>query len=114
MRAEVDPRTGTVMNLVDLKKHMYTAIMDQLDHRNIDKDVSPFKEGVISSAENLVGTHTYALGLTPFPPRFAPDLCQSPGGAALAVRFPNPSCLERGQYLGILRPKSWLGKEPRS
>jgi hypothetical protein len=89
MGAEVDPRTGTVMNLVDLKKHMYTAIMDQLDHRNIDKDVSPFKEGVISSAENLVSIHTCALGLVPFPPRCVLELCQSPGGVALA-RGPYP------------------------
>ena len=35
-----------VMNLVDLKRHIESAIMDVMDHKNIDKDVPFFKDVV--------------------------------------------------------------------
>ncbi|XP_013388313.1 6-pyruvoyl tetrahydrobiopterin synthase [Lingula anatina] len=48
----VDPVTGMVMNLTDLKKYMQLAIMNNLDHKNLDKDV-PFFKDVVSTTENL-------------------------------------------------------------
>ncbi|XP_061174521.1 6-pyruvoyl tetrahydrobiopterin synthase-like [Saccostrea echinata] len=52
VKGPVDPVTGMVMNIVDLKKFMQDAIMDTLDHKNIDKDVPYFKDKV-STTENL-------------------------------------------------------------
>ncbi|RIB09794.1 6-pyruvoyl tetrahydrobiopterin synthase [Gigaspora rosea] len=42
IRGEVDPHTGMVMNLTDLKKCMGVAILDELDHKNLDLDVPYF------------------------------------------------------------------------
>ncbi|CAG8836133.1 41156_t:CDS:2, partial [Gigaspora margarita] len=39
---KVDPHTGMVMNLTDLKKCMGVAILDELDHKNLDLDVPYF------------------------------------------------------------------------
>ena len=51
---QVDPRTGMVMSLDDLKKILNEKIMDKLDHRNIDLDVDEFREKHIpSTAENI-------------------------------------------------------------
>ena len=44
MRGEVDERTGMVINLTVLKKCMHQAIMEPLDHRNLDKDVPYFAQ----------------------------------------------------------------------
>lgn len=52
LKGPVDPVTGMVMNIVDLKVFMQKAIMETLDHRNIDKDVPYFKDKV-STTENL-------------------------------------------------------------
>ncbi|XP_033749959.1 6-pyruvoyl tetrahydrobiopterin synthase-like [Pecten maximus] len=52
LRGPVDPVTGMVMNLTDLKKFMNMAIMDVMDHKNVDKDV-PYFKNVISTAENI-------------------------------------------------------------
>ncbi|KAG9475683.1 hypothetical protein GDO78_003864 [Eleutherodactylus coqui] len=43
VRGEINPVTGMVMNLTDLKKHMEEAIMIPLDHKNLDRDVPFFK-----------------------------------------------------------------------
>ncbi|CAO3648873.1 unnamed protein product [Mucor fragilis] len=43
LKGEVDPVTGMVMNLVDLKECIKLAVMDPLDHRNLDLDVEFFK-----------------------------------------------------------------------
>eukprot|EP00729_Bicosta_minor_P000471 gene470-34330_t len=53
LRGQVDAATGMVINLVDLKQHMKTAIMDTMDHRNLDAEVVPFKDGVVSTVENI-------------------------------------------------------------
>lgn len=37
---------------MDLKKAMQT-VLNKLDHKNIDKDVEEFKNGVVSTAENI-------------------------------------------------------------
>ncbi|XP_051494465.1 6-pyruvoyl tetrahydrobiopterin synthase isoform X2 [Apus apus] len=49
---EIDPVSGMVMNLTDLKEYMQEAIMEPLDHKNLDKDVPYFAE-VVSTTENV-------------------------------------------------------------
>ncbi|CAG0889150.1 unnamed protein product, partial [Cyprideis torosa] len=51
-RGPVDPMTGMVINLSDLKHYMKLAVVDPLDHKNLDKDV-PFFKDVVSTTENL-------------------------------------------------------------
>ncbi|XP_076465183.1 6-pyruvoyl tetrahydrobiopterin synthase-like [Babylonia areolata] len=52
VRGPVDPATGMVINLQDLKQYINEAIMSVLDHKNIDKDVPYFKD-VVSTTENV-------------------------------------------------------------
>lgn len=52
IRGHVEPKTGMVMNLVDLKAIIERCIMKPLDHKNLDKDVPYFKL-VPSTTENL-------------------------------------------------------------
>ncbi|NXK87170.1 PTPS synthase, partial [Formicarius rufipectus] len=49
---QIDPLSGMVMNLAELKEHMQEAIMEPLDHKNLDKDVPYFAE-VVSTTENV-------------------------------------------------------------
>ncbi|NWV70707.1 PTPS synthase, partial [Malurus elegans] len=49
---QIDPVSGMVMNLTDLKEFMQAAIMEPLDHKNLDKDV-PFFSEVVSTTENV-------------------------------------------------------------
>lgn len=49
---EVDPVTGMVINLRDLKAVMTEVIEDGLDHRNLNVDVPAF-EGINPTAENI-------------------------------------------------------------
>jgi 6-pyruvoyltetrahydropterin/6-carboxytetrahydropterin synthase len=44
VKGEVNPLTGMVMNLEDLKKCIKIAVMDILDHKNLDHDVPYFKD----------------------------------------------------------------------
>ncbi|XP_069672818.1 6-pyruvoyl tetrahydrobiopterin synthase isoform X1 [Periplaneta americana] len=44
LHGTIDPSTGMVMNINDLKKYMNNAIMEPLDHKNLDKDV-PYFDG---------------------------------------------------------------------
>ena len=48
----VDPETGYVMDLKDLKDLVNRRVVDDLDHRNLNLDV-PWLEGVLPSTENL-------------------------------------------------------------
>ncbi|XP_005058864.1 PREDICTED: 6-pyruvoyl tetrahydrobiopterin synthase isoform X1 [Ficedula albicollis] len=48
----IDPVSGMVMNLTDLKEYMQAAIVEPLDHKNLDKDVPYFSE-VVSTTENV-------------------------------------------------------------
>lgn len=48
----VNPETGFVMNLADLKSLILTNIIDHVDHMNLNEDV-PFLDGIIPSTENL-------------------------------------------------------------
>lgn len=48
----MDPSTGMVMNIADMKVYMEKAIMKQFDHKNVDKDIAYFKYNT-STAENI-------------------------------------------------------------
>ena len=52
VRGPLDPKTGMVMNIADLKVVMNKAFMETLDHKNLDKDVPYFKD-CVSTAENI-------------------------------------------------------------
>ncbi|CAM9318918.1 unnamed protein product [Lampetra fluviatilis] len=52
VRGKIDHATGMVMNIVDLKEAMQEAIMNPMDHKNLDKDVPYFKD-VPSTTENV-------------------------------------------------------------
>ncbi|CAI2168856.1 11476_t:CDS:2 [Funneliformis geosporum] len=53
VKGEINPITGMVMNLMDLKECLKIAVMDILDHKNLDLDVEFFKDKP-STSENLV------------------------------------------------------------
>jgi len=52
IRGPLDPITGMVMNLVDLKLYIKEEVLDVLDHRNLDLDV-PWFGGRVSTTENV-------------------------------------------------------------
>lgn len=52
VKGEVNPDTGFVMNLVDLKELMMTYIIEPVDHKNLNVDVLMLK-GQLPSTENL-------------------------------------------------------------
>lgn len=52
LKGQVDAVTGMVMNLVELKQIMHKAVLEPLDHKNLDKDVEWFRDRV-STTENL-------------------------------------------------------------
>ncbi|XP_037546644.1 6-pyruvoyl tetrahydrobiopterin synthase [Nematolebias whitei] len=52
VRGKIDPITGMVMNITELKKCIETVIMVPLDHKNLDKDV-PYFANVVSTTENV-------------------------------------------------------------
>ena len=49
---EVDPRTGMVMDLKDLKKVLESEVLEAMDHRFLNEEVSVFRT-VIPSTENI-------------------------------------------------------------
>ena len=49
---EVDPRTGMLMNLKDLKAIIVQYVEDKFDHRNLNTEFEEFKT-MTSTAENL-------------------------------------------------------------
>lgn len=53
VEGEVDPRTGYVIDLGDLKRIAQRELVDHLDHKNLNLDV-PFMAGTIPTTENLV------------------------------------------------------------
>eukprot|EP00035_Acanthoeca_spectabilis_P023123 m.447852 g.447852 ORF g.447852 m.447852 type:complete len:139 (-) comp19570_c0_seq1:3518-3934(-) len=52
VRGPIDPVTGMVINLVELKQMIYDCVVNVMDHKNVDLDVPYFKE-VPSTAENI-------------------------------------------------------------
>lgn len=53
VEGEIDPDTGYVLDLGELRDLVESAALADLDHRNLNTDVS-WLEGVIPSTENLV------------------------------------------------------------
>jgi 6-pyruvoyltetrahydropterin/6-carboxytetrahydropterin synthase len=49
---EVDPETGFVMDLTELKEIVNIRIIEKVDHRNLNTDVD-FMNGVLPSTENI-------------------------------------------------------------
>lgn len=52
VRGPCDPVTGMVLNLSDLKRYIETAVMERLDHKNLDRDV-PYFASTPSTTENV-------------------------------------------------------------
>ncbi len=52
VEGEVDPDTGYVMDLKTLKEILGHAVLDDLDHANLNVDV-PWLSGVVPTTENL-------------------------------------------------------------
>ncbi|XP_020292271.1 6-pyruvoyl tetrahydrobiopterin synthase [Pseudomyrmex gracilis] len=52
VRGPIDPSTGMVMNLTNLKRYMQEAVLDRFDHKNIDKQVDYFAN-TVSTTENI-------------------------------------------------------------
>ncbi|MXV38182.1 6-carboxytetrahydropterin synthase [Flavobacteriaceae bacterium Ap0902] len=50
---QINPETGFVMNLDDLKKIIQDEVVDYLDHKNLNVDIPEFKDK-IPTAENIV------------------------------------------------------------
>jgi 6-pyruvoyltetrahydropterin/6-carboxytetrahydropterin synthase len=53
IEGEVDPETGYVMDLGELKRIAEAELIRHLDHKNLNLDV-PFMAGIIPTTENLV------------------------------------------------------------
>lgn len=53
VRGEIDPDTGMVMDLRDLRDVIRRAIIDKVDHANLNVDVD-FLQDLRPSAENIV------------------------------------------------------------
>ena len=52
VRGSIDPETGMVIDLKELKDIMRDRVIDRVDHTNLNEDVD-FLRGVIPTAENL-------------------------------------------------------------
>ena len=52
VKGEVDPRSGFVVDLKELKQIMNREVIDALDHRFLNKEVPEFREA-IPTTENL-------------------------------------------------------------
>ncbi len=52
IKGEIDPETGFVMNLKDLKKIIESQVEDRFDHKNLNLDAEEFKN-LIPTAENI-------------------------------------------------------------
>jgi len=55
VKGPIDPVTGMVMNVTDLKKIIHEHVFDIMDHKHLDKDVAVFRDtDLVSTTENLV------------------------------------------------------------
>ena len=66
VKGEVDPRTGMVLDLKELKEILEQDVMQAMDHRFLNHEVPPFAES-IPTTENLAVEIWRRLA-----PRFAP------------------------------------------
>jgi 6-pyruvoyltetrahydropterin/6-carboxytetrahydropterin synthase len=53
VKGEIDPRTGMVMNLSQLKQAVEEAVVEPMDHKHLNQDVGVL-QGVNPTVENLV------------------------------------------------------------
>jgi 6-pyruvoyltetrahydropterin/6-carboxytetrahydropterin synthase len=53
VEGEIDPRTGYVIDLGDVKRAVQELVIDRVDHRNLNLEVD-FMRGVNPTTENLV------------------------------------------------------------
>ncbi|MGQ9644235.1 MAG: 6-carboxytetrahydropterin synthase [Ignavibacterium sp.] len=49
---EVDPETGFVLDLKELKKIIHQHVIDKVDHKNLNLDTE-FMKGIIPTSENI-------------------------------------------------------------
>ncbi|MGQ9798089.1 MAG: 6-carboxytetrahydropterin synthase [Ignavibacterium sp.] len=49
---EVDPETGFVLDLKELKKIIHQHVIDKVDHKNLNIDTE-FMKGIIPTSENI-------------------------------------------------------------
>jgi len=52
LTGEVDPETGILINLKELKEIIKATVEDKLDHRNLNEEIPEFKE-LIPTVENI-------------------------------------------------------------
>uniref|UniRef100_A0A8D8T2C3 6-pyruvoyl tetrahydrobiopterin synthase n=1 Tax=Cacopsylla melanoneura TaxID=428564 RepID=A0A8D8T2C3_9HEMI len=52
LKGPISKEKGMVLNINDLKVYMKQAIMEPMDHKNLDKDV-PYFADVVSTSENV-------------------------------------------------------------
>lgn len=52
LKGPVDPKTGMVFDLAQLKRVIEEKVMKVMDHKNIDKDI-PYFQDVVSTTENV-------------------------------------------------------------
>jgi 6-pyruvoyltetrahydropterin/6-carboxytetrahydropterin synthase len=52
VKGEIDPKTGYVLDLKDLKRVMKERVVDRLDHKNLNLDVD-FLRDTIPTSENI-------------------------------------------------------------
>ena len=53
LRGSVNPETGMVYDLADLKTKMRDEVVDALDHKNLNEDAAGFMKNRIPTAENI-------------------------------------------------------------
>lgn len=53
LKGQPDPVTGYIIDLGELKRILFKAVVDKCDHRNLNDEV-PFLKNIIPSTENLV------------------------------------------------------------
>jgi len=65
VKGKVEEKTGMVINITDLKSIINAAVMDILDHKNLDLDV-PYFANKVSTTENVAVYIWHSLsGLLP-------------------------------------------------
>ena len=55
LRGEVDPKTGMIMNLIDLNDILERTVVSEMDHKHLNLDV-PFFANLNPTAENIAIT----------------------------------------------------------
>ncbi|NKF20956.1 6-carboxytetrahydropterin synthase [Solimonas marina] len=60
LRGGIDPRTGVVVNLTEMRDALQAQVLDHVDHRNLNVD-SPLCAGINPTVENLVVVFWNAL-----------------------------------------------------